>query len=216
MEAIPHILSPLSAGWVSWTMLMLLVSGILAEYIQPGIIGQAGSSLVVRSERTYKEAPMSFWGQFYIHLFRIGTLSMSICTCFYAGDFRFVEFLAVCGIIIGVLLFKAGCHALVDYTFQLSRRYSQAREHYSNIETIASVVLYPLLLIELRIGDPIIGRWMIGCVMIGFFAMWVYRGGRLFIDSPLAILYFGIYICTMEFLPLAVLLYLSEQTIQIL
>ena len=217
MNEVAHILSPVNAGWVGWMMFALLVCAVLAECLQRGIITQAPLSLFSRSERTYKDAPVNFWAQVLITIFRIGTIAMAVNLCCYTGQsFTFASFGVVCGIIVGLLLVKMICHALLDYTFLLSRMFQFAYEHYANIITLAVVILYPVLLVLLRIGNPVAAQWGVGVIAGLFGLMWLYRGGRMFITSPLAIVYFILYFCTLELLPMAALYYLSELTIQIL
>ncbi len=213
-SGISHIISPLSAAWCGWTMLFLFLCAILSEYLQPGIISQSGSSLIVRTERTYKDAPTNLLGQTLVTIFRIGTLAMALCFCFYPlGTFGFATYAAVCGLIIAVLLVKMVCNIILDYTFMLSRRFAAVYEHYANISTIAVCILYPALLVVLRIDNPVVGQWLLGIVTALFVIMWTYRAIRTFIISPISILYLTLYICTLELLPLAMLLYLSQKTI---
>ena len=216
-SGIAHIISPLNAAWCGWTMLFLFLCAILGEYMQPGIITKSGSSLVARVDRMYKEAPTNYLGQTLIALFRIGTLAMALCLCFYEnGRFSFVAFAAMCGLIIAVLLVKMLCNQLIDYTFMLSRRFAMVYEHYANIATVAICVLYPCLLVVLRIGNPVVGQWILGIATVLFVLMWIYRAVRTFIVSPVSLLYLTLYICTLELLPLAVLFYISQKMMSVL
>ena len=217
MEGITHILSPLSAAWCGWAMLVLFLCAILSEFFQPGVITQATSSLFARSDRTYKDAPTNIQAQTLIALFRIGTLGMALCLCFHTGDhFRFVSYLAVCGIVTGILFVKMLCNLLLDYTFMLSRRFTPAYEHYANVSTIAVCFLYPSVLIALRTANPVVGQWVFGVVTALFLLMWTYRAIRIYVNSFRSILYLILYICTLEVLPLGILTYLSMQTISVL
>lgn len=210
-------MSPLSAPWCAWTMLMLLLLAILSEWLQPGVISQATTSLTVHAERLYKDAPVNFMAQLFITLFRIGTLALGLCLCFNASDhFSFAAFAAVSGIIVGVTLFKMLATVLVDYTFLLSRTYGDAYEHYSNLFTLAMVVLYPLQLVFWHIGSPIANRWLLGIIGSAFLLLWIYRGLRQYVRKPMAILYLLAYMFTLEFLPMAGIVLLSAKTISIL
>lgn len=213
-ESIIHILSPLSAPWCGWTMLVLLLCAVLSEYMQPGAISQAHSSLFSKSDRTYKDAPISLMGQIMLTLFRIGTLAMSICLCVYTeGSLGFGAFAAIGGITLAVLLLKMACTALLDYTFQFTRRFAPAYEPYSDIATLAICILYPAILAVLYIGNMMVARWVfIGATAL-FILMWTYRMMRTYLQSPLAILYIALYIVTLEVLPIGVLFYLSSKTI---
>ena len=198
-------------------MLFLLLCAILSEMMQPGVISQAGASLRVRTERMYKDAPTNYLSQILITLFRIGTLALALYLCFYnGGRWTFGIFVALCGVVFLVALLKMTGDALADYTFMLSRRFSPAYEHYSNIMTLTSCILYPCVLLLLRFGNAVASRWVVGSMTVIFLMLWIYRAWRHFVDSPQAIPYFILYLCTLEFLPLGLLLYLSSQTINYL
>lgn len=217
MEGVAHIFTPMNAAWCGWTMLFLLLCALMSELMQPGIISQAGASLRVRTERMYKDAPTSFLSQLLISIFRIGTLAMALYLCFYeGGNFTFLTFAVISGITFLIALLKMLGDVAVDYTFMLSRRYSPAYEHYANIITITSCLLYPCVLLLMRFGDALTNRWVVGATALVFFALWIYRAARHFIDSSRALLYFILYICTLELLPLGLLVFLSSQTINYL
>ena len=217
MDGVTHILSAMAAPWCGWTMLVLLLCAVFAEAFQPGIITQTPSSLFARTDRTYKDSPNTFLGQFFISLFRIGTVALALCLCFYSSDrASFTAFWAVCGLIVAILLVKMLFNMLLDYTFFLSRRFGNMYEHYGNIATMATVALYPVLLVLLRVVDTLIVQWVVGIMAVLFLCMWIFRAARTYILSFAATLYMLLYIATMEVLPLATLIYLSAKTIAIL
>ena len=217
MTDIPHIVSSANAAWSSWTMLGLLLCGILSEWFQPGVITQAPISLMVRNDRTYKDAPVNFMGQFLITLFRIGTIALMLCLCWSPEThFSFTAFWATCGVILLVFLAKMLCNGLIDYTFSLSRRFGAPYEHYGNLLSLASLILYPILLVLLRVSSPISARWCLGIVTVLFCLIWLYRCIRSYLIKPTAILYLIIYTCTLEILPFIGLAYISAKMIAIL
>ena len=207
----------MSAAWCSWTMLVLLLCAVLAEVMQPGVITQTPSALLAHTDRTYKESPTNFMGQFFITLFRIGTFSMALCVCFMPADHApFVAFWAVCGLIVAVLLVKMFCNVLLDFIFSLTRRFGNPYEQYGNITTLSAVALYPVLLVMLRVADQSAVWWSVGGMAVLFFALWMFRAARTFLVSPVAVLYLLAYMATLELLPIAALVYLSAKTITIL
>ena len=216
LTAYNHIVSPLTAPWCGWTMLVLFLLAVLSEWIQRGVITQTLTSLTVHSERTYKDAPTNTLAQLFITLFRFGTFAMAICLCFASEGFSFAAYAAVLGIILGVMLLKMLCNRLLDYTFQITRLFGDANEHYANILTLASVVMYVLLLIFLRIDSEPAYRWMVGSVAALFFLLWLYRSARQFVRSPMAVLYLLLYMATLELLPMAGITVLSAKTIAII
>lgn len=216
-EGIAHIMSPLSAPWCGWTMLALLLCAILSEWFQPGIITQAHESLLAKTERTYKESPDTFLGQLLIALFRIGTIAMALCLCIYQGTgFSFIVFAVVCGVVLAVVLLKMLLNVAINYTFSLSNRFGGVYETYADIVTLAVLTLYPVVLVMLRINNPAVAQWGTGIVAVLFLGMWIYRSARLYIVSPQSLLYFALYMGTLEILPLATLYVLSDKLITIL
>lgn len=210
-------MTPLSAPWCGWIMFALLVCAVLAEFMQPGVITQAHTSLFARTDRTYKDAPANFLGQLFIALFRVGTLSMALTMCLYTdGHCSFAGYSAVCGIVVIVLLLKMLCNVLIDFTFLISRPDTTPYEHYANIATLATVILYLASIALMRYGTIRAAMWVFWSITLLFILMWTYRSWRLFVASPQAIVYLLIYIGTMEVLPLAGIYYLSEKTISLL
>lgn len=214
---IAHIISMANAPWYGWTMLVLLLCGVLAEFSQPGIVTQAPGSLFARADRTYKKSPDTFGGQLLITLFRIGTPAMALCLCLCTGGHApFRAFWAFCGIILAMIVVKMLCNTLLNYTFMLNRLYEEAYEHYGNLTTLAAVILYPLLLILVAVDNLLVTQWAIGIVAVLFILIWAYRSARMYIVSPIAVLYLAIYIASLEIMPMATVYYLSNQLISIL
>lgn len=213
-EGIAHIVSPASAVWCGWTMLALLICGILSELFQPGVISQVKSSLLSQRERIYKESPNNFMGQLMISLFRIGVLSMAVYVCCEpTGYFGFTGFWVIFGIVLATVFVKMFCNRWMDITFRLSRRFGNAYEHYGNIFTMCAMTLYPVVLVLLQYGYPEVNRWVIGSIVSVFIAIWFYCAFRQFVNSPRAILYLLVYAGTVEVLPWILLYTISNQTL---
>ena len=165
----------MSAAWCGWTMMLLFLCAVFSEVMQPGIISQSHVSIMARTERTYKDAPTNTPAQFLISIFRIGTLAMAICLCEYAGgSFRFASFAAVCGLVLAFILLKMLCNILLDYTFSLSRRFMPVYEQYGDLATITACVLYPCLLVFMRIGRPELSLWALGIIAALFVLVCLY------------------------------------------
>ena len=214
IEQVPHIISPLSAGWCGWTLFALFLCAVLSEFIQPGVITQAHAILFAHTDRMYKEAPANTVGQLTLTIFRIGTLALAVYISFFTtGVFRFAGFAAISGLILVLILVKMLINKLLDYTFALSRQFMPMYEQYANMSTVASYILYPCLLVILRIGKPEWALWVLVAVSVLFLIMCSYRMARTYIRSLAAILYIALYICTLEVLPLGLLFYLSSKII---
>ena len=217
MDGVTHIQSILTAPWCGWTMLVLLLCAVLAEWLQPGVITQSPAGLLARTERTYKNAPTNFMAQILITLFRLGTPSIALCLCFCPADKApFAAFWVVCGLLFGVLMLKMVCGVLLNYTFSLSRRFGNAYEAYGDIATLGATILYPVVLVLLRIADPVVSQWTVGIMAVLFLCAWSYRTLRTYLVSLPALLYLAIYIATLEVLPMVAFVYLSAKLITIL
>lgn len=213
-EGIAHIISPSSAAWCGWTMLVLMLCGILSELFQPGVITQAKSSLTAQGERLYKDSPNNFMGQLMLALFRIGVITMAVYLCCdQTNYFSFTGFWMISGIVLAVMIIKMLCNAWVDYTFRISRRFGNAYEHYGNILTMGTLALYPAVLVLLRCGQPSVNRWVIGLIAVLFLLTWCYCAFRQLVSTPRAILYLVVYVATVEVLPWALLFIVSNQTL---
>ena len=198
-------------------MLALLLCAVLGEVLQPGVISQAASSLFSRNERTYRDAPVNFPGQVMMTLFRIGTIGMGLYLCLYTdGEYWFGAYAALCGVILAVLVGKMLCNGILDYTFQISRRFSPAYEQYGDIITIVSCILYPALLVAMRIGSSTVNGWILGSVAVVFLLLWLFRMARNYIQSPMAIVYVALYICTLEVIPYGLIFFLGSKTISMI
>ena len=217
MDGVSHILSAVSAPWCGWTMLVLLLCAVLAEWFQPGVITQSPSGLQTRTERMYKEAPTNFMGQLLIALFRIGTPAMALCLCFCSPDHAsFAAFGAIVGLIVAVMLVKMVCSLLLNYTFSLSSHFGNPFEAYGNIATLGAVILYPMVLVLMHVPNPVILHWLVGIMAVLYLLAWAYRAVRTYMVSLVSVLYLVFYIATLEVLPMALLIYLSAKTITIL
>ena len=96
-------------------MLVLLITAVLAELFQPGVVTQAKSSLMAQNDRTYKESPVNFLGQLMITLFRIGVIAMSLYLCCRpTGRFSFAGFGVISAIVLAVFLVKMLSNIWVD------------------------------------------------------------------------------------------------------
>lgn len=198
-------------------MLVLLLCAVLGEIFQPGVISQAHASLLSQNDRTYKDAPVNFQGQLLMTIFRIGTIAMGLYLCLYTGgQSGFSVFAALCGLVIALILVKMLCNNLLDYTFQISRRFMPPYEQYSDITTITTYLLYPALLVMLRVDNLVLNRWLVGVVAALFLLMWLYRLARNYVHSFAGLAYVVLYIATLEILPLGILFYLGLKTISII
>ncbi len=198
-------------------MLALMGCAVFAEWYQPGVILQSPSSFFARTDRTYRESPANFMGQLLITLFRLGTIAMMLflCVCPENSASMAAYGLILAGVI-AVILVKMLMAVAVDYVFLLTRRYGAAYEPYGDLVTMSALLLYPAALILIRFGTPQAAQWVAAITAVLFLILWIYRAWRTYVSSLMASLYLMMYIATMEILPLAGLVYLSEKIITII
>jgi len=198
-----------SAGWCGWLLLALGICAVVGEVFQPGVISSASESLFAHSNRTYKQAPDNFPGQMLLTLFRIGVPAMALCL--FIDAHSLAAYGVAVAMTVAVLVVKRLCNQLLDYTFRLRVAAGGVRTHYANIGTLSSLILYVCLLVLLQTGSVTANRWTIGICALLFVGMVAYRLARIYVTDAKAILYVGIYILTLEVLPLGALVVLTSQ-----
>lgn len=213
-NAIEHIMSPVSAPWCAWVLLGLLICVVLSELLQPGVVSSSFTTLLSRAERTYKAAPNNFFGQLLITLFRIGCFSMALYIAVWPGGAFYARgFFAIAAIVLGVLILKMLCYLFLKYVLSIHSQFTVATEHYSNLFTLSTVLLYPLLLFIYYLGNSMVSLYVLCVLACLFLLVWLIKSARLFIVSPMGIVYFLLYICTLEALPMFGVYYLSAKTV---
>ena len=208
-----HIGSVISAPWVGWVMFALLLCPVLAEWSQPGVVTQSLSSFFAHTNRTYRESPATIMGQFLITLFRLGVVTMTLFLCFYAQEASWRIFVWILVSVIVVVLVKMLVNTILDFTFQLSRRFGGPYEPYGDLVTMIGIALYPALLFLMHFGSPRAAQWVAGIAALVFIGLWIFRSWRTYVSSLIAPIYLLLYIATMEVLPMAGLAYLSGKLI---
>lgn len=217
MDGITHITSIVSAPWVAWIMLALMICAVFAEWAQPGVISQAPTSFFARTDRTYREAPANFMGQLLITLFRLGTMTMTLFICLCpAGQASLAAYGLILAGILAVLLVKMLVNVSIDYIFQFTRHFGVAYEPYGDLVTMISLLLYPAMLVITRFGTPVAAQWVAAIAAVLFIALWIFRAWRTYVSSLMAPVYLMMYMLTMEVLPLAGIVLLSEKIIAII
>ena len=213
------------SGWFEGMMLdfepggMHALLGIDLEQLSGKVLSATdyADERLLQLDRLYKDAPTNFMGQLLISFFRIGTVGMALCLCWETtGSFPYRLFWMMSGMVFLVFVVKMLCTALLDYTFSLSRRFGTPYEHYGNLWTLMTLVLYPAVLILLRCASPVATRWTLGIAVGVLVLLWLYRIIHTYMIAPKAILYVLIYICTLELLPFAGVAYLSAKMISML
>lgn len=208
MGGIAHIATVYSDAWCTWVLFAMVIAFALSELFQPGVVSDSAAIVFARSERSYKQTPDNFPGQLFASLFRLGMPALALLM---AVSDRFpISGIAMYGIMFGLLIAMRlinllGCW-LVDYTFELRAFRTGIISLYANIATLVSLVLFPTVLILLRIGNLGSTRWVLGLCAAFYVSLIMYRLARVYLTSVKAAVYILIYVLTLEVLPLGALI----------
>lgn len=183
-------------------MLGLLGCAALAELFQPAVIRQSFVNLFTKAERSYGDSPMQYVGQAWLFVFRIGVVSMAVQLLTYQGGaFGITRYLAIAGTLTGVEVLKYAVCLLLNYTFRFPHRFDTLFAHYTYVNTTVCCVLYPLLLLIIRLDVPLFSTVSL-CVAAGAFVLLlIVKLLRVFLKDALSFVYILLYILTIEVLP---------------
>ncbi len=200
---LPIVSTPLTEVWTMWTMLALLVCGVLSIAGQPGFLLVAFRGVFTKMERTYSDAGRSWMNVIGCTIFRVGVLAMALYVFFFeSGDFVMWRYWVLVLLILGLELLRWGCSMAVTYVFGLRQGLDESRAYYDNLWLVSSVILYPvtLLMINWGIGT---GGWIAMCSLFLFFLITLtVRLFRVYVVKWTSVIYILLYVVTLEVLPI--------------
>lgn len=190
-------------------MLGLLGCAALAELFQPAVIRQCFGNVFSKVERSYNDSPMQYVGQVWLFLFRIGVVSMAVCLFTYrGGTFALARYGIIAGAVCAMEVVKYLLCRLLNYTFRLSNQFATLFAHYTYVNTTVCCVLYPLVLLIIRLNVPLFSTVSL-CIAAGAFVMLlIVKLLRVFLKDALSFVYILLYILTIEVLPFLVIIVL--------
>lgn len=201
-----HILTPVVAPWVSWVLLVLLICAVFAEIVQTGAVVQAFATTFSRLERSYGDAPRHWLGDVLMNIFRIGTFAMALYLYAYqARPLEPLTYLMIAALVLTVDAVKIGLSMLVNYTFDISRRFAVLAAHYSHLWTIICCACYVFVIVCVRIDNTLIVRYLLLALLALAILLIAFKWVRMFYSGPRSLAYIALYLITLELLPLAVL-----------
>ena len=202
MTKLPLISTPLSEAWPSWLMLGLLLCIVMAEVLQPGTIRTAFRTTFSRMERIYGDSAVNFWGAVALTLFRLGTIALALyLVCYHQGDFSIRTYALITLIVIAFVAIKSVCSWLLSYVFDLKRDVALYTPQYSSLWTALCIVLYPVLLLYINIGQDNIIRWIILILIILFGVDIIIKLLQHFYNGLASLGYIALYTLTLEIIP---------------
>ena len=212
-EGILHPLLPQSANWVFCILATLLLLLIISFSNASAFILEDIKSYFQGSERPnlYRKTTLSdFRAQFLLIIFSMGVISLFAQLHIYetSTDFNLIDYGYLFGITVIFFGIKYIVMQLIGFVFLNPKVLSLAKFSYFNIISLLGVFLFRLL--ALRIYAPINLHYsvdvmsIIACVIA--YILITIKLFQLFLHKTVASFYILLYLCTLEFLPLFLLL----------
>ena len=212
-EGILHPLLPQSANWVFCMLSALLLLLIISFSNASAFILEDIKSYFQSSERPnlYRKTTLNdFRAQFLLIIFAIGVISLFAQLHIYetSTDFELIDYAYLLGITVLFFCLKYIVIQMIGFVFLDPKVLSLAKFSYFNIVSLLGVFLFPLLL--LRIYAPINLHYWIDIMSIAVcvlaYILITIKLFQLFLHKIVASFYILLYLCTLEFLPLFILL----------
>lgn len=214
MEDITRIVSPGSASWVVWVLLLLIciaVSNISVLFSLPTL----WRSLSSYSNRIYTGGgTQTLLNRALSVVFRVGVLSMcAYMLCNNGTSFVLLKYCMLIGVVGAVALIQWLAWQFVGYTFLQPAQRENTSEHRSVIYNATCVILLMLLLPMIHTTTEVYHYVAVAIFLVVLFGVMLVRAIQMFCQSPLKLLYILLYIITLEFLPLAGIIVWAKQII---
>ncbi len=212
-EGILHPLLPQSANWVFCVLAALLLLLIISFSNASVFILEDVKSYFQSSERPnlYRKTTLNdFRAQFLLIIFSMGVISLFAQLHIYetTTDFKLIDYAYLLGITVVFFCLKYIVIQLLGFVFLDPKVLSLAKFSYFNIISLLSICLFPLLL--LRIYAPTNLHYWIDIMNIVVCALAyiliTIKLFQLFLHKIVASFYILLYLCTLEFIPLFLLL----------
>jgi hypothetical protein len=212
-EGILHPLLPQSANWVFCVLAALLLLLIISFSNASSLMLQDVKSYFHSSERPdlYRKTTLNdFRAQFLLIIFAMGVISFFAHLHLYesSSNFELLDYGYLLGITVLFFCLKYIVIQLLGFVFLEPKILSLAKFSYFNIISLLGVSLFPLLL--LRIYAPTNLHHLIdimsAVVCVLAYILITIKSFQLFLHKIVASFYILLYLCTLEFLPLFLLL----------
>lgn len=212
MNFIPRISSSMSELWTSWIMAGLLLLLLFADFYMRGIVRGSFRSLFVSKDRDsiFSEVTHNFYGQAALLLYKAGVLGMMIhFLVFRGGEYSCLDWVYISLLVLGIGVVKYIIALALSFVFINKSMFETAYLRYSDLITVTTILLYPVLLVVLFTPFISFNVAVIILSIIGSFTLvvWIWRAFQLFFTNLLASFYIFLYLCTLELLPFVGLLF---------
>lgn len=221
MEGILHPSYPGNEPWV------FIVIAVLFFFLVTGIIQSAGTFIQnFKSFFSRKNAveiiarPTANIAQFqlFITIFSVCVfaLSMHEILVTFPEKFQLITFAVSVGVVGGYYLLKYILFEIIGNTFFDVKTTKNYKNMYFSLMNLVAILLFPILILytfqPISWQKPLIIAGIV-VVTLALLAL-IIKLFQIFYTKPLALFYIFLYLCTLEILPLSVLILLSEKFIK--
>lgn len=211
MESVLRYSTPYSEPWVAWLMVLLLILLLMADHFQRGLIIDSFRSLTAAKEREslFSETTKTTAGIITLFIYKVLITSLTLYAVIVTGGFSFVRFLLVVLLVLALTAVKYITMWLTSYIFLNRDTFSLMVMHYGNLSSVVCILLYPVLLLVLfaPFVTHTVALAMVLAVAAFALVIWFIKAFGLFFTNFLAGFYIFLYLCTLELIPFAALVY---------
>lgn len=202
MEIINRISSPVSESWVAWVLLLLLICWIIKGMFLSEI-STLFRGLLSRCDRSYTNSNGLM--QYITLLYKLGIISLLIHAFFFhKGDFTFTDYSIILGILTLVHFVQWILIRIVGLVF-LSHRQLEIATEQRNVINDAIYGILPLMMV-LWYQIQVLNVIFVSLLIFLYFGAIFMKLIQLFFKNILSVFYVLLYIISLEFIPLAVVI----------
>lgn len=214
MNGIPHISSPYSESWVYWIILLLSVL-IFFNHSVRNSVAIAFRSIYSHSDRIYSNQNSNLLVKFCSWIFRIIIFALAIYVAiFETGDFSFLTYLAIVGIVSVVCLLQHALILCVGWVFVTRKQLDNGLGQLENVRNSIGVMLLPILVIMVWINNPLCSWILLGVLGTIFVLLTLTKSLQLFCKNILSVLYILLYLICLEIIPMGGILLWTQHILQ--
>ncbi|OIP84773.1 MAG: hypothetical protein AUK44_01330 [Porphyromonadaceae bacterium CG2_30_38_12] len=212
-EGVLRVPSPATEPWVFILIMLAFAFVVLAVVRSTNPISNVFTSFFNKRERTslfLKTSIDNFEQKFCFFNFSVISISLFAYLNFQAQNltFIFTTYLWIMVIVLVFLLFKYLAAKVITYVFFDKSIERSLYDSYLSVMRFISMLLFPITLLQLysTIVSPEIARqYAISVVVIGLMLL-LLKLLHIFYNKLIVFLYIMLYLCTLEILPLLILL----------
>ena len=210
---IPHPSIPQTESWVFVVLMLLFFLLIYSVSQSSGYISDTIKTFFQLKERSsiFSKATVNDSRfRFLLIVFSIFVLSLYVYFFFHKSDkvFTINEFLLIL-LITGLFLsIKFILFKIIGYVFLNPNNLKLAIDSYFNIFSFLGLALYPLLFLQIYLNDGLVSIINVTSLIVSSIAslLVTFKLFQIFFQKILDFLYILLYLCTLEILPLIILI----------